>query len=197
MILFGLSLEDFNFRRLHDKYSEFSKIELQGRNELGQPYYRCNWLSNVVWQHGFVCLSEVSWKTCAYVARYVKKKDKGLVQDAFNPSVKEPEYSVMSRRPGIGMYYPEEHPDAFDKSKFYFADQEGSVVVNLPPALLRYLYINDRVKYDELKNERAAFARDQEMSKLQMTDLSSMEMCHLVEVRSGSSEEVLDFYRGL
>lgn len=197
IILFGLSLDDFNFIREFDSKCVLSKIELQGTNELGQKYYRCSWLAEEVWTHGFVCLSEVSWKTCAYVARYVKKKDKGLVQDAFNFHLKEPEYSVMSRRPGIGMYYPEEHPDCFEKSKFYFADQDGSVSVNLPPALLRYLYVNDRVKYNELKEERAKFSRDQELNKIWQTDLSSMELAFMKENLLGKSEEVLDFYRGL
>lgn len=185
IILFGLGLSDF------------PDLMPQGYNELRQPYFRSDWLADEVWHNGFVCLSEVSWKTCAYVARYVKKKDKGLVQDAFNSRLQEPEYSVMSRNPGIGMFYPEEHPGCFEKSKFYFADQDGSVLVNLPPALLRYLYVNDRVKYNELKEERAKFSRDHELTKIWQTDLSSMEMASMSEFKLNKSEDVLDFYRGM
>lgn len=172
-------------------------IQLQGVNELGQKYYKCDWLSNEVWKHGFVCLSEVSWRTCAYVARYVQKKRKGLIQDSLVERYEEPEYSVMSRNPGIGMYYPVEHPDCFEKSKFYFPDQEGSVTVNLPAALLRYLYVTDRKKYEELKEDRAKYSRDAEINRIWQTDLSSMEMNDLSENKQDSSEVVLDYYRGL
>lgn len=195
IIIFGLDLGDFNI--IGENGIITSMIVLQGRNELGQDYYKCDWLSEEVWKHGFVCLSEVSWRTCAYVARYVKKKDKGLVQDALIERYEEPEYAVMSRNPGIGMYYPIDHPDCFDKSKFYFADQNGAVSVNLPAALLRYLYVNDRKKYNELKENRAKYARDAEINKIWQTDLSSMEMLNISENQIIHSEEVLDFYRGL
>lgn len=203
IILFGLGLDDFNFNRIGDPEHRFeitgSRVVWQGKNELGQDYYRCDWLSEEVWQNGFVCLSEVSWKTCAYVARYVKKKDMGLVQDAFkyNPSLQEPEYSVMSRNPGIGMYFPEEHKDAFEIDVKYFSDQDGVTRVRIPGALLRYLYINDRAKYKELKNERQLFSHDAELTKLLQTDLSTMELNNIQEKRLEKSSEVIDFYRGL
>lgn len=146
---------------------------------------------------GFVCLSEVSWKTCAYVARYVKKKDMGKVQDAFNIHLQEPEYSVMSRNPGIGMYYPEEHKDCFEYNVRYFSDEDGVTKVRMPGALLRYLYTNDRVKYQEMKNERQKYSHDAELTKLLQTDLSSMEMAEISENRINKNCEVLDYYRAL
>ena len=197
--MFGLDLEDFNFNRLGDPEHRFeitgSRVVWQGRNELGQDYYRCDWLADEVWTHGFVCLSEVSWKTCAYVARYVKKKDMGLVQDAYNEKLCEPPYSVMSRNPGIGMYYPEDHKDCFDYNVKYFSDEDGVTKVHMPGALLRYLYVNDRKKYNELKNERAKFSHDSELTKLLQTDLSSMEMNLISENQINKSSEVIDYYR--
>lgn len=201
IILFGLGLDDFNFNRLGDPEHRFdivgSRIQLQGVNELGQNYFRCDWLSYDVWQNGFVCLSEVSWKTCAYVARYVKKKDYGLVQDAFNFHLIEPEYSVMSRNPGIGMFYPEDHKDCFDYNVKYFSDQDGVTKVRMPSALLKYLYVNDRVKYNELKNERQKYSHDLELTKLMQTDLSSMEMMNISEYQINKNVDVLDYYRSL
>lgn len=203
IILFGFSLDDFNFNKLADPEHRFdiyySRVEWQGKNELGQDYYRCDWLSEAVWQNGFVCLSDVSWKTCAYVARYVKKKDMGLVQDAFKSKkdIREPEYSVMSRNPGIGMYYPKEHEDTFEKSVYYFNDQDGVTKVKMPGAFMRYLYMSDRVKYNEMKEERQKYSSDHELSKLLQTDLTSMELNDMYEESQKKSLEVLDFYRGL
>ena len=63
-ILFGLSLSDL------------PDIRERGVNELGQKFYISDRF-NSIWNNGFTLLSDVSWKTCAYVARYVTKKLNG------------------------------------------------------------------------------------------------------------------------
>lgn len=71
-----------------------------------------------VWTHGFVVVGDVTFESCAYVARYVTKKVTGRAADGhyliFDPDTGEipqapdgsfshraPEYVTMSRRPGI------------------------------------------------------------------------------------------------
>ena len=91
-IIFGLALEDFPDR-----------VPL-GRNELGQLHYKSAVFQRI-WSNGFIVLADVSWKTCAYVSRYVQKKvfaGKQIMSDVFGA---EPEFSLMSRRPGIGAFY--------------------------------------------------------------------------------------------
>lgn len=183
VILFGLGLQDF------------IDLKIQGRNELGQLYYKSDLLSETVWKLGFCLISDVSWNTCAYVARYVKKKDYGLVSDEFVERSREPEYSVMSRDPGIGMYYPKEHKDYSEKTKYYFGDQSGLVEVYFPSAFLRYLEKNDKDKYEELKKQRSLAAKDNEMNKIIQTDLTSMEIDEISENHISTTEKVIDFYR--
>lgn len=185
LILFGLGLDDFK------------DLKIKGSNELGQIYYKSDWLAEEVWKLGFCLLSEVSWKTCAYVARYVKKKDMGLVTDEYVERMSQPEFSVMSRDPGIGMYYPLEHKEYLSKSVYYFSDQNDIVQVRFPSVFLNYLEKNDKKRYLELKEERKKYANDYEMAKLYQTDLTSMEMDDIADSKINFTEEVIDFYRGL
>lgn len=183
VILYGLSLQDFK------------DLKVQGKNELGQLYYKSEMLANTVWKLGFCLLSDVSWNTCAYVARYVKKKDYGLVSDEFIDRCREPEYSVMSRDPGIGLYYPREHNDFAEKTKYYFGDQNGLVEVYFPKAFLNYLEKSDPEKFEELKLQRSVASKDNELNKVMQTDLTSMEIDEISENRISSTEKVIDFYR--
>lgn len=199
--MFGVGLDDFNFNKISDRDHRFeitgSRLQYKGVNELGQVYYKCDWLAEDVWKNGFVCLSDVSWKTCAYVARYVKKKDLGLVQDAYNNKVEVPEFSVMSRNPGIGSYYPIEHPEYVNKTVFYFSDQEGVTQVRFPSFFLNALKENDYKRYLELKEQRKKFSDDKELSILWQTDLASMEIYDREENNDVDVCKVLDFYRSL
>lgn len=54
-----------------------------------------------LWPFGFSTVGEVTFESAAYVARYVTKKVTGrLAEDHYG--VRKPEYTTMSRRPGIG-----------------------------------------------------------------------------------------------
>lgn len=60
------------------------------------------------WQYqGYCTVGDVSYESAAYVARYVLKKITGADADS-HYNGRQPEYTVMSRRPGIGA-------DFFDK----------------------------------------------------------------------------------
>ena len=103
----------------------------------------------------------------------------------------------MSRDPGIGMYYPKEHPEYENKTKFYFGDQNGLVEVYFPKAFLKYLEENNHELYESLKEQRSKSALASEFTKLMQTDLSSMELDEISENHISSTEKVIDFYRGL
>lgn len=64
------------------------------------PSYRSELLEET-WQQGFSCVGEVTFQSAAYVARYILKKITGAAAPA-HYGVKVPEYTTMSRRPGIG-----------------------------------------------------------------------------------------------
>lgn len=157
LIVFGLTLDDFPDRKEH------------GRNELGQIYYKSRKLQDI-WKKGFCLFSEVSWKTCAYVARYCQKKLYGDLGDTVYESRKPP-FSTMSRRPGIAGTYLGARNDIFDMAKLYVPGAE----VNLPKYFLRILRLRYPAWYDKIMAERKEFASDVSFLRLDQTE------CDLVE----------------
>lgn len=66
----------------------------------GQRYFTSESLSTL-WPYGHCVVGDVSFESAAYVARYITKKVTGvLANNHYGPCV--PEFTVMSRRPGIG-----------------------------------------------------------------------------------------------
>lgn len=189
VILYGIGLEDI------------PDLKLKGMNELHDPYFSSDFFAKDIWKNGFCLFANVSWKTCAYVARYVKKKDLGFVSDEYVDRVLEPEFSVSSRNPGIGLYYPKEHSDCFEYSVFHFGDNGSSVKVFLPPAFLRTLKesksLSDNKLYDELMTTRRKAMNDVDFAKMLQTDREFMDLGDMEEDKLNFTSEVLDFYRGL
>lgn len=122
-IVYGLDLNDF------------PKKVVRGMNDLKQPYYE-DGILNELWSDpetgapiGFASLCEVTYETCAYVARYVAKK----VDNDWDPVDYDlqPEFSLMSRNPGIGVPYFEKHPECVNLSWIQLPDGRKASVPRL------------------------------------------------------------------
>lgn len=74
----------------------------------GAPYFTSKTLERL-WPYGYVGVANVTWETCAYVARYVTKKRTGQSAEYYEMFNLVPEFSRMSH--GIGERYYEEHRD--------------------------------------------------------------------------------------
>lgn len=156
-IIFGLDLKDFK------------DLVFRGKNELGDKYWSSDYFEGI-WKLGFCCLCDVSWKTMAYTARYVQKKLTGEASSSYGD--REPPTSLMSRNPGIGSYYLQEHPDLFKYSKIFVPDGE----MQIPKYFLKKL--NDENSplynpdlYDNIMLNRREFADSKSILELQNTDL--------------------------
>lgn len=75
-------------------------------NFRGEKYYISQLLAEC-WPFGFHIIADCTFDTCAYVARYVLKKQKG--QTDYLDLMYEPEFTLMSRKPGIARQYYEDH----------------------------------------------------------------------------------------
>ena len=93
-IIFGMDFEDKQLFSVRDE------IRLYTSETLAE-----------LWPYGFVTIGSVTMESCAYVARYVCKKQKGKNAEEhyirWDPLTGEgtpiePEYATMSRKPGIG-----------------------------------------------------------------------------------------------
>lgn len=91
---------------------EIPDLEFYKRSENGDLYYNSEFL-NSVWNKGYVVIARVDIGSACYVARYCDKKKlltKKEKEDLYSKGI-VPEFSVMSRRPGIGAGYYEKIVD--------------------------------------------------------------------------------------
>lgn len=162
-ILFNLGLDDFPDRKIHSY------------NELKQPLY-CSPTLEKLWGHGFILMSDVTWKTCNYVARYVDKK-------AFREDVPmtnglldwEPEFSLSSRRPGIGMRKAEELLSS-GHSLFPVTDGTETFEFSIPSSILKRfrelgLDYSLQLSYNKAKVSREKLLSELDSSGLQYNEL--------------------------
>lgn len=142
----------------------FQDKEYFTRNRGGDPYFVSDELREL-WGLGHVLLAEVNFKTAAYVARYVIKKVRGkdswmqycdVDSDGVVSNERLPEYTDMSRRPGIGQTWFEK----YGRHAYNF----DSVIVNgremKPPKFydVKMEAIDPKV-FARVKRKRRALAR--------------------------------------
>lgn len=85
----------------------------------GNRVYTSDSLSDL-WKEGFSVIGDVTFESAAYVARYVMKKVTGEKAEEHYGS-RRPEYTTMSRRPGIGKLW-------FDKFRSDVYPRDGVIV---------------------------------------------------------------------
>lgn len=130
LILFGYDPDDKRFFR-SGRYGEYN-------------YYLSNEIA-CLWNRGLHILSDVSWDSCAYTARYVTKKlsgEKGE-QEYSGKGIIAP-FVLMSTKPGLGYQYYMEHNSMFrdDIRKYYLSTDKGSISFSKP----RYFKKLDEIK---------------------------------------------------
>nr|WAE43535.1 MAG: replication initiator protein [Microviridae sp.] len=79
------------------------------------PLYHSKFLDEK-WKKGIVIIGDVTFESAAYVARYVMKKMTG--DQKINYHGREPEFAMMSRKPGIGStWYDKYKTDLYPRDK--------------------------------------------------------------------------------
>lgn len=120
-----------------------------------------------LWPFGFSTIGAVTFESAAYVARYIMKKVTGeLADDHYDwcdPETGEvfrraPEYTTMSRRPGIGRGWLEKYGAEVWNSDFVVI---GGRRLKVPRYYDKVLELEDLASLDELKRARRIAARSQ------------------------------------
>lgn len=159
-IIYGLHLDDLKFYKmssLQDKYYNSPRLEK-------------------VWNKGFVVVGDVTWKSCAYTARYVVKKALGNTADSYGVFNMSPEFVCMSRRPGIGKEFYNEHKyDFVNFGESFVSDGKGSIRLKMPRYFESMLEIEEPEVYESYKDSRCLVGKAILQAKLSMTDLSENE----------------------
>lgn len=113
IIMFGLDLDPDSF------YESFE-------SGAGKTHYVSPDIQKA-WHKGFTSISEVNWETCAYTARYVQKKLTGELSSFYDDRDIIPPFSVMSRKPGIGRKYYDNHKeDIYKNREIFISTDKGS-----------------------------------------------------------------------
>lgn len=144
---------------------------------------------------GFVVVGDVTFESCAYVARYVLKKQTGQYADFYALNCIEPEFCGMSRRPGIAKSWYDIHKnDLCFGTIGEFGDNclirdyiikkgaKGKVITHSPPKYFDKLFSYDDPDFMQLiKDARCDSAKNRMRQALSATSLSSEEYLKLRE----------------
>lgn len=164
-IIYGLHLDDLQFYK---------------KNFEGSPYWNSEKLSKI-WGKGHVVIAEVNWETCAYTARYIMKKLKGQEAVFYDMHNLQPEFTVMSRKPGIARQWYDDHPDLYDYDFIHLKTEKGGLKFK-PPRYYDKLYdVEYPDEMHEIKEIRKRIADDMTKLQLEKTSLSYIEMLEVVE----------------
>jgi len=109
-----------------------------------------------LWPYGYCIIGDVTFESAAYVARYIMKKVTGdLAEEHYNG--RQPEYTTMSRRPGIGKkWYELFKNDLFPSDKVVINGKE----VTIPKFYYGLLELDDSKLNFLLKATRKKLAKE-------------------------------------
>lgn len=191
-IVFGLHLDDLKFfsqRQLGDKIYNYYTSETVQR---AWSVLKCKCEDSTAsknagevsppdfWDDhdplGHILVGQVTWETCAYTARYVMKKQYGKDAAVYEAHNIEPEFTLMSRRPGIGHQWYEDHPDCYDFDYINLAGPDGGRKIRPPKYFDKLFDVDDHERMSQIKETRQRFAEEQKKKMLQDSTLTYEEI---------------------
>ena len=110
----------------------FPDLKYLKKSEIGSLYFSSPKLEKI-WSKGFCLIAECNFRTCAYVSRYTLKKHFGSSKSELRGAL--PEFTLSSRRPGIGL-----DPSLLDKFQGDFFDiplSDGVQHIRVPRSFIK------------------------------------------------------------
>lgn len=171
-IIYGLHLDDLEFyKKSALGFSYFNSPSLQACWSIdGKPI-------------GYAVVGSVSWESCAYVARYIMKKQKGDTAHVYEDFNIEPEFCLMSRRPGIARNYYDTHPDCMQFDKINLSTDTGGKSFPPPRYFERLFDIDFPAESEVRKKKKKKIMEAQRELKKSLTD---KEYCDMLEIEERS-----------
>lgn len=170
-ILFGLHLDDLvPYKQSQQGFAYYNSPSLQKcwSDDEGNPI-------------GFAVVAEVTWNTCAYTARYVMKKLTGKEADFYTKFNIQPEFTLMSRKPGIARQYFDDHPDIYKYDFINVKTEKGGLKFR-PPRYFDKLYdVEHSDELQTIKDIRKKLAIEAQKAKLQRITVSPDELLAIEE----------------
>lgn len=134
------------------------------KNNLENPLYRSNDLE-LLWPYGYSSIGAVTFQSAAYVARYIMKKVTGENAAEHYEYVdldgeiheRKPEYTTMSRRPGIGSTWLHAYQSDVFPADFIVLEARK---MQPPKYYDRQLEITDLKEHNRIKFQRIRRAKE-------------------------------------
>lgn len=155
----------------------------------GGKIYTSEILSSV-WTKGIAITANVSWHTCAYVARYTMKKAYGedvkmreqvlaqlMPEQANGSKLWQDEFVLMSRKPGIGRKYFELHKDTmYVTDEIYVKKGDNTIAVQPSKYYDKLFDVEYPTLMEHIKQRRKINNKQRELDKLSKTSLTEDEL---------------------
>lgn len=161
-IIYGLKLDQ-------------TKLKLYKHNEMGQSIWTHEELEKI-WGKGFVTVGRVTFDSCAYVARYMMKKQYGENSWYYGSQGKVPEFINSSLKPAIGREYLEKNlENLYITNSITIAKNDATIITSLPKSYQEFIKQQDPEHYEKMKKKQKIIAESLERSRNLKTDLSPAE----------------------
>lgn len=139
LIVFGLNLSD---------------LRILKRNYKGDIYYVSDFISKV-WTYGHHIIGDVTPESCGYVARYTTKKLLGKDSKLYDKYNIVPPYLVMSRNPGIGYQWLQDHKETIYKfDNIILSSSDGSISAGVPRYFRKRMELEDGDRFADYSLKR-------------------------------------------
>lgn len=137
------------------------------KNWQGDIYYTSDEFTKTVWSDengkpkGYVIFGEVNDQTAAYVARYTIKKRNVTSKEAYESLGIEPEFCLMSRKPGIGnSFFEDNYKSMYDIDSVTIPSKNGAITTKPPKYYDSLLERYDPDLLETIKEERKIKRQD-------------------------------------
>lgn len=182
LILFGLFLEDL--KPLYMNQDGFSYYTSESIDKIWCSEEEAKKPKSDRRSFGYHIIADVNWNTCAYVARYIVKKQYGDGAEIYNELNYPKEFTLMSRKPGIGRQFYEDHKlDLYsDIDGLYLSTPDGARRIRANRYYDRLYDIEYPDHFSAISNDRMVSALTSDFIKSSLTDLSDSDMLNSEEI---------------
>lgn len=163
--LFGYDFQDKYKMKTDNRFkSPFSTYK--GDTQL----YRSETLEKI-WKKGYASIGKLTYESAAYVARYVTKKIGGEKAEQYYKN-KQPEFALMSKKPGIGYeWYKKFKNDVISTDKVII---RKGLTVKVPRYYDKYIQEEDPDDFMKRKAERRKKIEEKDYEELNRLDKVSI-----------------------
>lgn len=140
----------------------------------GQTYFESNDIYKV-WKNGLAIVGEVTFDSAAYVSRYIMKKQTGKNKSFYDEQGILPEFTRMSRMPGIAREYYDKHKDKiYTLDSLVISSGYGKVLEIKPPKYYDRIFDIDNPEIlNIIKEERLNVSKDREFNRRLQTSVKN------------------------